>query len=144
MNEEKFAELANSVQADLDAMEWAADAAMLKAACLQAVMNALGNEDRDGFGIPPVANVYVEDQEQPVFCLVPDDIQGNEVLAFLAELGAAHQAVRVTFAFVDITEHINVFVMKRSGYLYHVQGRIEGTKFIRTRCIWTCATTKSK
>lgn len=135
MNEEKVLELMNAVQADLDAMEWPADASMLQAACRDAVINALCNEDRDGFGIPPVASVYVKDQQQPVLCRVPEDVQGKDVLAFLGELGAAHQAARVAFAFVDDGEQINVFVMKPSGYLYHIQGRIEGTTFIRTRLI---------
>jgi hypothetical protein len=116
-------------------MEWAADAPLLKSACLEAVINALGNEDRDGFGISPIAHVHVKDWEGPVLQRVPEHIQGNELLAFLGKLGAEHQAERVTFAFVDTAEQINVFVMKPSGYVYHVQGRIEGTKFVRTRLI---------
>ncbi len=134
-NVDRIADVAKKVQGDLDALDWPeADASIVKAACLGAVLNAFMHETRKGFRLPAVASVYVRNQEQPDLHQVPAEVQGNDHFEFLSRLGATTPGAElVSYAFIDVDEDINVLVLKPDGLLYYVLGRIEGITFVRTK-----------
>jgi hypothetical protein len=125
---EKTLGLLNSIQADLDQLEWESDE--LNQACCIAGATALAMESNDGFNLPDIVQVFLKDNVIKMVD-IPDEVQGHDVLHFMQHQGQKFEAEHVTCAFVDNDEIINVFVMLPTGRCYKATGRIEGVHFVR-------------
>ena len=137
---DKVTGVIHKLRRDLDEMEWPpeADVDMLKLACANAVLNCLVNETRKGFAVAPVAEIVIKDKH-PLLTPVPDDvISGDEIGRFFSlVLGKAlnvENAEQVRMAFLnDEGRRLNIIAASVKDLVcWIIEGRIEGTTFVRT------------
>ena len=133
--------IVTKLRADLDALEWPADAdaEALKLACANATLNMLINESRHGFGIPAVGEVVRKGRDLPLVSPIPDDLIllpdierwfSNFILAAFHIEGADHCRLSCTR---DGGKGIFLLVVSLSDLVsWTIEGKIEGASFVRT------------